>query len=71
MPHLHQLLLRQRIQLQLTQQELAEVSGVSVRLVRELEAGRANPGLRQLEKLAAVLNLQVTLTPIFDANAGR
>ena len=65
MPHLHQLLLRQRIQLQLTQQELAEVSGVSVRLVRELEAGRANPGLRQPEKLAAVLNLQVTLPPLF------
>ena len=63
MPHLHQKIQQQRLQLGLTQQEVAELSGVSIRLIRELEAGRANPGLHQLEKLAAALNLTLTLTP--------
>ena len=57
----------QRLQLGLTQQEVAELSGVSIRLIRELEAGRANPGLRQLEKLAVALNLTLTLTPNSNA----
>lgn len=62
---------QQRLMLHLTQQEVAELSGVSVRLLRELEAGRANVGLQQLEKIAAVLNLAVTLAPKTDENASR
>ena len=67
MPLLHQKMQLQRLQLGLTQQEVAELSGVSIRLIRELEAGRANPGLRQLEKLAVALNLTLTLTPNSNA----
>lgn len=63
---IHQQLLQQRHKLDLTQQEVAELSGLSVRLLRELEAGRANPGLRQLEKLATVLNLTLILIPRAD-----
>jgi transcriptional regulator with XRE-family HTH domain len=62
---------QQRLTLHLTQQEVAELSGISVRLIRELEAGRANVGLHQLEKIAAVLNLAITLAPKTDENASR
>lgn len=71
MPVIYQQLREQRHRLDLTQQEVAELSGLSVRLLRELEAGRANPGLRQLEKLAAVLNLALTLTPKTDEAPSR
>ncbi len=71
MPEIHQIISRQRFKLRLTQQEVAELSGVSVRLLRELEAGRANPGLRQLQKLAAVLNLTLTLTQNTNETSGR
>ncbi|WP_414653566.1 helix-turn-helix transcriptional regulator [Hymenobacter sp.] len=57
--------------MRLTQQELAELSGVSVRLLRELEAGRANPGMRQLAKIATVLHLTLTLAPKADETASR
>ena len=62
MPLLHQKIQQQRLQLGLTQREVAELSGISIRLIRELEAGRANPGLHQLERLATALNLTLTLT---------
>ncbi len=71
MPDIFQVLRKQRFHLNLTQQEVAELSGVSVRLLRELEAGRANPGLRQLEKIAAVLNLTLTLMPKANEAASR
>ena len=71
MPPIHSTLRLQRHKLQLTQPEVAELSGLSVRLLRELEAGRANPGLRQLEKIAAVLNLTLTLIPKTDETASR
>lgn len=71
MPVIHQQLREQRHRLDLTQQEVAELSGLSVRLLRELEAGRANPGLRQLEKLAMVLNLTLTLIPKTDEATSR
>ncbi len=71
MPNLPRILIRHRLQLGLTQQEVAELSEVSVRLLRELEAGRANPGLRQLERIANVLNLTIALVPLVDENITR
>lgn len=71
MPPMHAEISAQRQHLGLTQQELAELSGVSVRLLRELEAGRGNPGLRQLMQIAAALNLTLTLTPKGHAATNR
>lgn len=71
MPAIEQIFLRHRLQLGLTQQEVAELSSVSIRLLRELEAGRANPGLHQLERIAKVLNLTLTLTPISNEKLTR
>ncbi|RZK21168.1 MAG: XRE family transcriptional regulator [Hymenobacter sp.] len=71
MPDLSRIFIRYRLKLGLTQQEVAELSEVSVRLLRELEAGRANPGLRQLERIAKVLNLTLTLVPLTNENIVR
>lgn len=71
MPDLPRIFIRHRLQPSLTQQEVAELSGVSVRLLRELEAGRANPGVRQLERIANVLNLTLTLVPLTNENSTR
>ena len=71
MPDISRTFIRHRLQLGLTQQEVAELSAVSVRLLRELEAGRANPGLRQLERIANVLNLTLALVPLVNENITR
>jgi transcriptional regulator with XRE-family HTH domain len=52
-----------RIQLGLTQVELAQQSGVSLLTVQNIENGRANPSLETLEALAKSLNLKLILEP--------
>ena len=52
---------RRRVILGLTQQELADYAGVSVRMLVALENGKANPSLKILEALASVLGMDVTL----------
>lgn len=47
--------------LHLRQKDLAELAGVTLRGLTEIENGRGNPTLLQLSKLAAVLGLEVTL----------
>ena len=48
--------------LQLRQRDLAELAGVTLRGLTELENGRGNPTLIQLSKIASVLGLEVTLS---------
>lgn len=52
---------RRRVILGLTQQELADYAGVSLRMLVALENGKANPSLKILEALASVLGMDVTL----------
>lgn len=47
--------------LQVTQETLAELSGVGLRTLKELESGKGNPTLETLQKLADVLGMEVTL----------
>jgi y4mF family transcriptional regulator len=57
------LLLRARRKfLRLRQRDLAELAGVTLRGLTELENGRANPTLNQLSKIADVLGLELTLS---------
>lgn len=53
---------KQRQLLQLTQTELAEVAAVSLRFVKLLEAGQANPTFKQLNQLLGALGLQLTIS---------
>jgi y4mF family transcriptional regulator len=48
--------------LQLRQRDLAELAGVTLRGLTEIENGRGNPTLNQLSKIASVLGLEVTLS---------
>lgn len=50
-----------RIMLGLTQQELADYAGTSLRLLVALENNKANPSLKTLKAIAAVLGMEVTL----------
>ena len=46
-----------RQELRLTQQALADMSGVSVRMIKSIEGDYANPSLKTIEKLLVPLGL--------------
>lgn len=50
-----------RDSLQVTQEVLAEISGVSLRTLKQFESGRGNPTLETLTKLSEALGLEVCL----------
>lgn len=47
--------------LRLRQRDLAELAGVTLRGLTDIEKGRANPTIKQLAKLAEVLGLELSL----------
>jgi transcriptional regulator with XRE-family HTH domain len=47
--------------LAVTQEHLAELSGVSLRTVKEIERGKGNPTFATLSKIAEVLGLELRL----------
>lgn len=49
-----------REMLQVTQEMLAELAGVSLRTLKQFESGRGNPTLQTLSKLADALGLELT-----------
>ncbi|MEY2760496.1 MAG: hypothetical protein RLZZ96_396 [Bacteroidota bacterium] len=52
---------KRRIRLQVTQETLALLTGVSLRTIKQLEAGKGNPTLETIQKLAQVLGLELQL----------
>ncbi len=61
-------ILRNRRQtLRTTQQTLAEMSGVSVRMIKAIEGGYANPSIATIEKILNVLGLQLVISDKQDA----
>lgn len=46
----------------ITQIELAEMAGIGVATVKDIERGKGNPSLRTLESLCAVLGFEIRLT---------
>ena len=47
--------------LQVTQETLAELSGVGLRTLKQFESGKGNPTLMTLQKIADVLGMEVSL----------
>ncbi len=45
--------------LNITQEDLADISGISERTLRDIEKGLANPELESLMKLCEVLGLKI------------
>ncbi|WP_430826105.1 helix-turn-helix domain-containing protein [Carboxylicivirga sp. N1Y90] len=50
-----------REMLQVNQEMLAELSGVSLRTLKQFESGKGNPTLQTISKLADALGLELTL----------
>ena len=53
---------KRRIRLQVTQETLTLLTGVSLRTIKQLEAGKGNPTLETIQKLADALGLELQLT---------
>ena len=47
--------------LQVTQETLAELSGIGLRTLKQFESGKGNPTLHTLQRIADVLGLEVSL----------
>lgn len=47
--------------LQVTQETVAELSGVGLRTLKQFESGKGNPTLLTLQKIADVLGMEVCL----------
>ena len=72
---MHCLELRNKIKelrnsLDVTQERLAELSGVGLRTLKQGVSGKGNPTLNTLQKLADVLGLQISLK-IKDVNPNK
>ncbi len=50
-----------RESLRVTQETLAELSGVGLRTVKQFESGKGNPTLITLQKLGDALGLEITM----------
>jgi transcriptional regulator with XRE-family HTH domain len=50
-----------REMLKITQESLADLSGVGLRTIKQLEAGKANPTYRTLQEIADVLGLELVM----------
>ena len=52
---------KRRKMLQVNQEMLADLSGVSLRSLKQFESGKGNPTLKTIGKLADALGLEFTL----------
>lgn len=50
-----------REMLKITQESLADLSGIGLRTLKQLEGGKANPTFNTLQKLSDVLGLELVL----------
>jgi transcriptional regulator with XRE-family HTH domain len=50
-----------RQNLGVTQEQLAELSGVALRTIKEIESGNSNPTLATLSKIADVLGMEIKI----------
>jgi len=64
MTHFNQLIktMKERREImQVTQETLAELSGVGLRTLKQFESGKGNPTLLTIQKLANVLGMEICL----------
>ncbi len=62
--HLSELIIelkQRRETLNVTQEQLAEISGVGLRTLKQFESGKGNPTLQTLTKLSDALGLKLKL----------
>lgn len=56
-----ELIKERRALLGLTQQDLADYTGLSTRIIKRIEAENGNPSLSTLEKITEVLGLEIVM----------
>ncbi|MCR4847737.1 MAG: helix-turn-helix domain-containing protein [Bacteroidales bacterium] len=56
---LSEIIKNRRAKLKLSQADLAEMAGVSLATVKDIERGKGNPSIRTVEKLLEVLGLEI------------
>lgn len=52
---------QRRAELQVTQETLAQLSGVGLRTLKQFESGKGNPTLQTLQNISDVLGMEVSL----------
>ena len=57
----YRIITERRALLGITQQELSDYTGLSVRFINSVELGKANPSINTLDKIADVLGLEVII----------
>ena len=55
------LMKERRLLLGLTQQDLSDYTGLSLRIIKSVESEKGNPSLKTLEKIAEVLGLEIII----------
>lgn len=55
------LIKERRAVLGLTQQELSDYTGLSLRIIKSIESEKGNPSLKTLEKIAEILGLELIM----------
>ncbi|WP_370408992.1 helix-turn-helix domain-containing protein [Tenacibaculum dicentrarchi] len=58
--HLIEIIKNRRENLNVTQEMLADLSGVGLRTLKQFESGKGNPTLETLNKLGAALGVELT-----------
>lgn len=55
------LIKERRAVLRLTQQDLSDYTGLSLRIIKSVESEKGNPSLKTMEKIAEVLGLELIM----------
>lgn len=61
MPMDFKIIKERRAILGLTQQDLSDYTGLSLRFIKSVEAGKGNPSIQSLKKIASVLGLEIVI----------
>lgn len=61
MPMDFKIIKERRAILGLTQQDLSDYTGLSLRFIKSIEAGKGNPSIQSLDKIASVLGLEIVV----------
>lgn len=57
----YKIIKERRVLLGLTQQDLSDYTGLSVRFIKRIEAGKGNPSIETLSKMTEVLGLEIVI----------
>lgn len=61
LPEIGKLIQERRSSLQIKQEDLAELSGITAKTIYMLESGKGNPSYSTLEQILHVLGLEITV----------